>query len=157
MVGRGKLLDQRFWGIGTSSVPSPFARKGLKSSVEKLSEKGYEHRSSRDLGRYKEGEMDRKAPLRPLAGLRCRRVRGFSDSFRRGILRSPHTAFLYETASINFLGSPQATFKIFEAGNVASFTLSSGRHVPAPSVKLGGGSRRKEDVRMGPGDGSHYG
>jgi hypothetical protein len=55
--------------------------------------------------------MDRKAPLRPLAGLRCRRVRGFSDSFRRGILRSPHTAFLYEMGSINSLGPSQATFQ----------------------------------------------
>jgi hypothetical protein len=74
-----------------------------------------------------------------------------------GFCKSPHTAFLYETASTNLLGSSQATFQIFEAGNVASFTISSGRHVPAPSVKLGSGSRRKEYVRMGLGDGSHYG
>ncbi len=39
MVGRGKLLDQRLWGIGTSSVSIPFAPKWLKSSVEKLSDK----------------------------------------------------------------------------------------------------------------------
>ena len=33
MVGRGKLLDQRFWGIGTSIVPISFARKWLKSNL----------------------------------------------------------------------------------------------------------------------------
>jgi hypothetical protein len=36
MVGRGKLLDQRFWGIETSIIPIPFARKWLKSSLQRI-------------------------------------------------------------------------------------------------------------------------
>jgi hypothetical protein len=48
---------------------------------QKLSEKGYEQRSKRDFGWYTQGEMDRNAPLWQPAGLRCRRLRGFSDSF----------------------------------------------------------------------------
>ena len=57
------------------------AAQWLKSSVEKLSEKGYEQHSERGLGRYKDGEMGRKVPSRRSVGLRYRRVRGFSDSF----------------------------------------------------------------------------
>jgi hypothetical protein len=47
----------------------------------KLSEKGFEQRSDRGFGWYAQGEIDRKAPLWRPAGLRCERVRGFSDSF----------------------------------------------------------------------------
>ncbi len=40
MVGIGaRYLDHRFWGIRLRSVSIPFARKWLKSSLEKLSEK----------------------------------------------------------------------------------------------------------------------
>ena len=81
--------DQRFWSIGASSLSIPFARKWLKSSLEKLSEKGYEQRSSRAFGHYTEGDMDRMASLWRPAGLSCRHVRGFSDSFRRRFLGSP--------------------------------------------------------------------
>jgi hypothetical protein len=69
------------------------ARRGLPLShspniLERLSEKGYDQRSEREFGWYTEGEMDRKAPLWRPAGLRCKRLRGFSDSLRREILRS---------------------------------------------------------------------
>jgi hypothetical protein len=48
---------------------------------EKLSEKGFEHRSECELSWHKEGEMDRKASLWRPTGLRFKRVRDFSDSF----------------------------------------------------------------------------
>jgi hypothetical protein len=51
--------------------------------------KGFEQRSKRGLGRYKEGETGRKGPSQRSVGLRCRGVRGFSDRFRWGVLRSP--------------------------------------------------------------------
>jgi hypothetical protein len=56
--------------------------------VEKLSEKGSERRSEGGFGRYEEGEMGRKGPPWRSVGLRHRRLRGFSDSFRRCILRT---------------------------------------------------------------------
>jgi hypothetical protein len=43
MVGRGKLLDERLWGIGTSSASIPFARKWLKSSQAKSTENPFTH------------------------------------------------------------------------------------------------------------------
>jgi hypothetical protein len=59
-----------------------------KSCQEKLSEKWLEQRSGRGFGRYKKGEMGRKEPFRQSVRLRYRRLRGFSDSFRRVVLRS---------------------------------------------------------------------
>jgi len=49
--------------------------------LPKLSEKGYEQRSGRPLGRYTGGERDQETPLRRLAGLCYRRVLDFSDNF----------------------------------------------------------------------------
>src|SRR5215213_1782096 len=56
-------------------------RVGRRTRLVKQSVKGYERRSSRNFGRYTEDEMDREAPLRPLAELRRREtVREVSDS-----------------------------------------------------------------------------
>ena len=49
----------------------------------KLYDKRYEQPSEHGFGRHTEGEMDRKAALWRPAGLRCKRLRGFSDSFSR--------------------------------------------------------------------------
>jgi hypothetical protein len=47
--------------------------------------KGCEQRSNAKFGRYREGEMGRKAPSRQSTiGLRYRRVRGFSDTVSLG-------------------------------------------------------------------------
>src|SRR5215207_5089173 len=56
--------------------------------VEKLSEKGYQQHSERGIGRRKEAKMGRKVPLRCSVRLPRRLLRPFSDSFRRGILRT---------------------------------------------------------------------
>jgi hypothetical protein len=45
MVGRGIHRDQCFFGIGVRGISITFAHKWLKSSVERLSEKGYEQHS----------------------------------------------------------------------------------------------------------------
>src|SRR5215207_8238289 len=50
--------------------------------------KGYEQRSDRGFGWFKEGEMDGKAPLWRPAGLRCKCLRGFSDSLGSSVLGS---------------------------------------------------------------------
>src|SRR5215218_10126306 len=52
----------------------------------KLSEKGFEQRSDYEFGRYTEHEMGQKGTFRRPVGLRCERVRDFSDSFRRSLL-----------------------------------------------------------------------
>ena len=64
-------------------LPRISHRRSSQNSFMKLSEKGYEQRSDRGFGWYTEGEIDRKAPLWRPEGLRCERVRGFSDSFRK--------------------------------------------------------------------------
>jgi hypothetical protein len=43
--------------------------------------KGFEQRSEPGFGRYTGYEKGREAPSRGSAGLRSRRLRGFSDSF----------------------------------------------------------------------------
>jgi hypothetical protein len=48
--------------------------------VERLSDKGFEQRSERGFGQYKEGEMPGEVFSRRSVGLR-RRIRGFSDGF----------------------------------------------------------------------------
>src|SRR5919112_4938701 len=55
----------------------------LRNHLQKLSEKGSEQHSEGGSGRYEEDEMGRKEPSRRSVGLRHRRLRGFSDSFRR--------------------------------------------------------------------------
>src|SRR5215218_4047231 len=64
------------------------APKWLKSSLEKLSEMGYEQHSERGIGRRKEAKMGRKVPLRCSVRLHRRLLRPFSDSLGRRILRS---------------------------------------------------------------------
>jgi hypothetical protein len=58
------------------------------NDLEKLSEKGYEQRSDRGFGPYTEAKISREGASQQPVGLSCERVRDFSDSFRRGILRS---------------------------------------------------------------------
>ena len=54
------------------------AAKWLKSSVERLSEKGYEQRSKRGFGRYREAKMGQKVPVSVALG----HAVGYSDPFR---------------------------------------------------------------------------
>jgi hypothetical protein len=64
--------------------------RGISVTVglEKLSEKGYEQRSEGAFGRYTEGKIGQIGPFRRSVELRCRHLQAFSDSFRRGVLRS---------------------------------------------------------------------
>src|SRR5215203_1597825 len=55
-------------------------------SLEKLSEKGSERGFEHRFGQYTNAKTARKVPFRCPVRLRCRGVRDFSDSFRRGIL-----------------------------------------------------------------------
>jgi hypothetical protein len=54
----------------------------------RLSEKGYKQHSGGEFGWCRAGEIGRNTPLRQPGELRCRLLQGFSDSLRRGILRS---------------------------------------------------------------------
>src|SRR5215211_686974 len=66
----------------------PITSKWLKSSLERLSEKGYKQYSGGEYGWCRAGEIGRNTPLRRPGVLRCRLLQGFSDSLRRGILGS---------------------------------------------------------------------
>src|SRR5215213_3220434 len=57
--------------------------------LEKLSEKGSERGFDRRFGQYTNAKTARKVSFRCPVRLRCRGVRYFSDSFRRGILGNP--------------------------------------------------------------------
>jgi hypothetical protein len=63
--------------------------------VEKLSEKGFEHRSEREFGRISEPERSRERSV----GLCCRPLRPFSDSFWK----------------VGVLGKSLAYVEVFEA------------------------------------------
>jgi hypothetical protein len=70
-------------------VPYPLFLIGwIKSSLEKLSEKGFEQYSECELDPSKEDARSRKGHLRQFVRLGRRCVRDFSDSFRRGVLGS---------------------------------------------------------------------
>ncbi len=63
-------------------VPYPsFLTQWIKSSLEKLSEKGSERGLEGGFGCYEEAEMGRKEPSQRSLGPRRGRFRGFSDSF----------------------------------------------------------------------------
>jgi hypothetical protein len=53
--------------------------------------KGCEQRSDLGFGWYTEGEMDQEVPLWRPAGLLCKRVRGFSDSFMTAFSEVDHS------------------------------------------------------------------
>ena len=65
--------------------------KTAKSSLLKLSEKGCGRRSERGFDWRTEGEMDRKAPLWRPTRLRCKHLRGFSDSLKVKFTRNAHS------------------------------------------------------------------
>ena len=66
------------------------APKWLKSTPERLSEKGYKQHSGGKFGWCRAGEIGRNTPLRRPGELRCRLLQGFSDSLELRILgRSP--------------------------------------------------------------------
>ena len=64
------------------------APKWLKSTVERLSEKGSEGGFESGFGRYEEAEMGPKEPSRWSVGPRQGCFQGFSDGLGREILRS---------------------------------------------------------------------
>src|ERR671910_3351912 len=57
-----------------------YTAKWLKSTVERLSEKGYKQHSGGEFGWCRAGEIGRNTPLRRPGELRCRLLQGFSDS-----------------------------------------------------------------------------
>src|SRR5215211_8402032 len=85
-------------GVGTSMSAScaagwgaylyPFYSQMAKVERGETVRKGYEQRSDRGFGWFKEGEMDGKAPLWRPAGLRCKCLRCFSDSLGSSVLGS---------------------------------------------------------------------
>jgi hypothetical protein len=62
------------------SIPTPSALNWLKSSFQRLSEKGYKQHSVGEYGWCRAGEIGRNTPLRRPGVLRCRLLQGFSDS-----------------------------------------------------------------------------
>jgi hypothetical protein len=74
-VEGGKLNPPAPWPLDQLSCLPSYS----PNHVDRLSEKGFEQRSERGFGQYKEGEMGGEVPSRRSVGLRHRRIRGFSD------------------------------------------------------------------------------
>jgi hypothetical protein len=70
MVGGGRSLDQRLYGIGERIISIPFAHKWLKSSVERLSGKSLEGCNRAFFGSAKRPKWCPRAPFRRLVGPR---------------------------------------------------------------------------------------
>src|SRR5215208_7722863 len=80
-VGRLHRRAKSLTGIqGTRRDAACRAAQWLKSSVERLSEKGYKQHSGGEFGWCRAGEIGRNTPLRRPGELRCRLLQGFSDS-----------------------------------------------------------------------------
>src|SRR5215208_7009689 len=83
VVGRVRIITS-LWRIGDDRTLPFFLTEWIKSSVEKLSEKGSEGDSEGGSGQHKAGQTGRKRSSRRSMGLRHGRLWDFSDSLRRG-------------------------------------------------------------------------
>jgi hypothetical protein len=82
VVGRVRIITS-LWRTGDDRTLPFFLTEWIKSSLERLSEKGYKQRSEGGLGRYEEVEMGRKEPAGRSVGLCHGHLQDFSDSLRR--------------------------------------------------------------------------
>jgi hypothetical protein len=71
--------------------PWPFSSPLFTRVPRETVRKGFEQRSEPGFGRYTGYEKGREVPSRGSAGLRSRRLRGFSDGFSRQLCKLPWT------------------------------------------------------------------
>jgi hypothetical protein len=86
MAGRVRIITS-LWRTGDDRTLPLLPSEWIKSSVERLSEKGSERGSEGEFGRNEVDETGRKEPSLRSLGLRHGSFQGFSDSLWKENLR----------------------------------------------------------------------